>query len=192
MANEPSIPAHQAAVKQDASGKIQLEHHAPVPELQPDTVLVKVAAVALNPYDYKLPLHFPSPGTTGGSDFAGTVVKIGSQAAIDRPDISIGDLVSGCVYGWHPDTPENGAFANYVRADARLVFRIGASKIEEAATFNAAFATLCLALWHPDALDLTHSPTVPISGSSLEKPEYVLVYGGSTASGTMALQLLKL
>ncbi|KAF1963890.1 GroES-like protein [Bimuria novae-zelandiae CBS 107.79] len=185
-----AIPEHQSAIVQDADGHLQLLRDAIVPELRPHTVLVKVATVALNPYDYKLPHYFPSPGTTGGSDFAGTIVGIGAQAAKDRPDLSLGDLISGCVYGWHPETPENGSFAQYVRADAQLVFRVGSYTLEDAATFNVAFATLCLALWHSDGLELAHSPGHPLRNASSE-PIYVFVYGGSTATGTMALQLLK-
>ncbi|KAL6702426.1 hypothetical protein ACN47E_001867 [Coniothyrium glycines] len=191
MTSVHHFPKVQSAIVQDADGQLHLLRDAIVPELQPHTVLVKVAAVALNPYDYKLPLYFPSPGTTGGSDFVGTIVGFGAHAASDRPDLSLGDVISGCVYGWHPDTPENGSFAQYVRADARLVFRVGSYTLEDAATFNAAFATLCLALWHPDFLDLALSPTEPRREAS-SQPSYVFVYGGSTATGTMALQLLKL
>ncbi|UPX19140.1 uncharacterized protein EKO05_0009412 [Ascochyta rabiei] len=191
MTSTHRLPENQSAIVQDANGQLQLLHDAVVPELRPHTVLVKVAAVALNPYDYKLPLYFPFPGTTGGSDFVGTVVGIGAQAARDRPDLSLGDLVSGCVYGWHPETPENGSFAQYVRADAQLVFRVGSYKLEDAATFNAAFATLCLALWHSEGLELAHSPAHPLRNASSQS-SYVFVYGGSTATGTMALQLLKL
>lgn len=191
MTSTNLLPEVQSAIIQDADGQLQLLHDAVVPELRPQAVLVKVAAVALNPYDYKLPLYFPFPGTTGGSDFVGTIVGIDAQAARDRPDLSLGNLISGCVYGWHPGTPENGSFAQYVRADAQLVFRVGSYKLEDAVTFNAAFATLCLALWHADGLGLAHSPTNPLHNAS-SQPRYVFVYGASTATGTMAVQLLKL
>ncbi|CAE7019947.1 hypothetical protein PTNB73_10552 [Pyrenophora teres f. teres] len=189
MTSAHLLPENQSAIVQNADGQLQLLRDAVVPKLSPHTVLVKVAAVALNPYDYKLPLYFPCPGTTGGSDFVGTIVRIGAQAARDRPDLSLGDLISGCIYGWNPETPENGSFAQYVRADAQLVFRVGSYKLEDAATFNAAFATLCLALWHSDGLELVHSPANPLHDAS--QPIYVFVYGASTATGTMALQLLK-
>ncbi|KAJ6191991.1 chaperonin 10-like protein [Bipolaris maydis] len=185
------LPKSQSAIVQGETGQLQLLHNAAIPELRPHTVLVKVVAVALNPYDYKLPLYFPSPGTTGGSDFAGTIVAMSPEATEERSDLSLGDLVSGCVYGWNPETPENGSFAQYVRADAQLVFKVGSYKLKDAATFGAAFATLSLALWHSDFLGLTHSPTDPLRNAP-SQPIYVFIYGGSTATGTMALQLLKL
>ncbi|KAJ6284272.1 hypothetical protein J3E71DRAFT_238923 [Bipolaris maydis] len=75
------------------TGQLQLLHNAAIPELRPHTVLVKVVAVALNPYNYKLPLYFPSPGTTRGSDFAGTIIAISPEATEERSDLSLGDLV---------------------------------------------------------------------------------------------------
>ncbi|KAE8855564.1 hypothetical protein PTNB73_10221 [Pyrenophora teres f. teres] len=111
MTSAHLLPENQSAIVQNADGQLQLLRDAVVPKLSPHTVLVKVAAVALNPYDYKLPLYFPCPGTTGGSDFVGTIVRIGAQAARDRPDLSLGDLISGCIYGWNPETPENSSFA---------------------------------------------------------------------------------
>lgn len=47
--------------------------------------------------------------------------------------------------------------------------------------------TNALALWDPSALGLTATPEFPT-----EKPLSVLVYGGSTATGTLAIQLLRL
>lgn len=54
---------------------------------------------------------------------------------------------------------------------------------------GTAIATCILALWSPDALGLPGTPAEP---EASEKRVPVLVYGGSTATGTIAVQLLRL
>jgi NADPH:quinone reductase-like Zn-dependent oxidoreductase len=56
---------------------------------------------------------------------------------------------------------------------------------EEAASLGTGIGTMGLALFHD--LGVPGYPTQPAT-----KQKTVLVYGGSTASGTLALQLLKL
>ncbi len=57
--------------------------------------------------------------------------------------------------------------------------------MEEAASLGTGIGTMGLALFHN--LGVPGYPTKPATDAKM-----VLVYGGSTASGTMALQLLKL
>lgn len=59
----------------------------------------------------------------------------------------------------------------------------------QAATLGTAIATCILALWSSDALGLSGTPEFP---NIPDKPIPVLVYGGSTATGTIAIQLLNL
>lgn len=61
--------------------------------------------------------------------------------------------------------------------------------IEQAASFPVGLITSLLSLWDPSALALKANPDQPIVS---EKPTPVLVYGGSTATGTLAIQLLRL
>jgi len=49
------------AIKSQAEKKATLVTDAPVPTLLPDYILVKVSAVALNPTDWKVYLHFCLP-----------------------------------------------------------------------------------------------------------------------------------
>jgi NADPH:quinone reductase-like Zn-dependent oxidoreductase len=142
--------------------------------------------VALNPCDYKVGDAFPSPGAVIGSDFIGTVVWIHEKTATD---ISIGDTVCGFVHGANPADGSNGAFAQYLRAPADLVLRVPLGfKVEHAAALGLAggLATASVALWE-SGLELEVSPEKPAT-----EPLTVLVYGASTATGTMILQLLQL
>lgn len=198
--------ATQKAVVQDAAGNPFVVDDAPLPALGPGDVLVKTIMVALNPFDYKMPAASPSKGTTMGNDFAGTIVRVydDNDELVERDfDLRVGDTVCGSVHGCNAADPTNGAFAEYVRAPADLLLRVPPSfKLQDAATLGCALATAVLALWESGGLRLPISPVSPAasitidsdsdSDSDLAGSIPMLVYGGSTASGTMALQLLRL
>ncbi|KAF4629400.1 hypothetical protein G7Y89_g8747 [Cudoniella acicularis] len=188
------------AIAQDRGGKPQIVHSIPVPTLLPGTVIVKTVAVALNPSDYKICAAFPTPGAGVGTDFAGTVVAVADGTGTD---LAPGDLVCGVTNSADLETTENGAFAEYVRAPTEFILRvpgpgratkpgIGISDMDMAkgASLGTALATCTLALWGADALNLPATPDSPQPSNS-KTPLPVLVYGGSTATGT-TIQLLKL
>jgi NADPH:quinone reductase-like Zn-dependent oxidoreductase len=126
---------------------------------------------------------FPTPGAVVGMDFAGSIVAIHKDT---KTNFRIGERVCGIVHGSNPAERANGAFAEYVRAKPELVLRVPQGlPMEEAATLCTGLSTNLLALWV--ALALEAHPESPA-----EKPLPVLVYGGSTATGTLAIQLLKL
>ncbi|KAF4211572.1 hypothetical protein CNMCM6805_003239 [Aspergillus fumigatiaffinis] len=176
------IPQVQRAIVCLPNGRLGHVRDAPLPRLAPDMVLVRTAAVALNPTDHKMVANFPTPGAVSGCDFAGTVVAVGS-AATER--FKVGDRVCGGVHGANPLDPAVGAFAEYVGATADILAVIPphVSFTNAAAIGGAGPATMALAL--RDELGLS------IDASSERKEEFVLVYGGSTATGTMALQFLR-
>ncbi|SPO01913.1 related to C.carbonum toxD protein [Cephalotrichum gorgonifer] len=186
------INTTQTAIVQtlDVSGTLlplTVSHASLVPTIRsPNHVLVRVLAVALNPTDHKMTTHFPMPGATTGCDFCGTVV---SQREGGGQPFALGTRVCGAVYGYNPEDPHNGAFAEYVVADARLLLRVpdSWSDLQAAALGGIGWGTVGLALWCSEALALTSRP-----GSPAEKQSPVLVYGAGTATGTMACQLLKL
>jgi len=171
---------------------IAVSHTAPLPTIpSPHHVLVRVLAVALNPTDHKMPTHFPTPGATMGCDFCGIVVSRHEDGTAESRSASFspGTRVCGATYGYNPDDPHNGAFAEYVVADARLLLRVPKSwtDLQAAALGGIGWGTLGLALWGFETLALVGRPGAPV-----ERPAPVLVYGGGTATGTMACQLLKL
>lgn len=205
----PHLPASRKAVVQDAHGQPKLQA-VPMPALRPGEVLVQTLAVGLNPSDYKMGTFCPVPGAVVGNDFAGVVVAVADATDTDTDtDLRPGDLVYGGSNGSNPDDPELGAFTTYVRAPAAFTKRLGPSaspssssssataavasqtalSIEQGATLTTAIATATLALWADDALALfPFTPLAPAPAPA--KP--VLVYGGSTASGTILIQLLRL
>jgi NADPH:quinone reductase-like Zn-dependent oxidoreductase len=185
-----AAPAMRRAIVQDAGGKPSIVE-TPVPETLPGTIIVRTEAVALNPTDYKMAAAFPAPGAVIGQDLAGTVVTVGQDT---ETALQPGDKVCGLSPGSFAREPKHGAFATYVRAPAPLLMKVAPSaglEAEEAATVGTALATCTLALWGPNALNLQPAtPETPATAQEDKLP--VLVYGGSTATGTIAIQLLRL
>lgn len=144
-----------------------------------------IAPSSVNPSDYKMGATFPTEGAVVGMDFAGTIASIHPDT---RTDLRIGDRVCGGVHGSNPSDPHNGAFAQYVRTRPELLLRVPYHlSMEQTATLGTGIMTNILALWDPLALGLQASPEHPA-----EKPLPVLVYGASTATGSLAIQMLRL
>ncbi|RAL08964.1 zinc-binding alcohol dehydrogenase family protein [Aspergillus homomorphus CBS 101889] len=193
----PVIPTQQTAIIAEGAGQLSIHHDAPVPAVQPDVALVRTAAVAINPVDAKMLDYSPVPGAIHGYDFAGTIVALGSETP---GHLKVGDRVAGFVHGMNPLLPDVGAFAEYVAASADLVLKLpDTMSFEEGASLGLGLFTAGLGLFQHLQLALpsftrgppNNNPEEP-EGVSSPKADFVLVAGGSTATGTRALQLLKL
>ncbi|KAI8950365.1 GroES-like protein [Xylaria longipes] len=183
-----SLPAVQKALLAEGPGKLRLAADVAVNAPGPGNVLVKVAAVALNPVDVKMCDFLPCAGARCGSDYAGTVVAVGSDVARDR--LRVGDRVCGFTFGQNPDERDAGAFAEYVETDAGLAIRVPDHlSFEDAATLGVGIVTAGLALFMPDG-DSLELPT-PAAPSPVNN-RHILVCGGATASGSLAIQLIRL
>ncbi|KAI0199476.1 alcohol dehydrogenase GroES-like domain-containing protein [Astrocystis sublimbata] len=172
----------------DGKGVPVVTTDRPIPRCElPYDVLIKVTAVALNPTDYKSPQTNPTPGAIIGVDFAGTVVSTHT----DVEGFSPGDRVCGGVHGSNPGNPNNGAFAQYLISDSRLLVRLPESwsYCDAAALGGVSWGTVALAM--EDSLKLTGLPSKPAAVRADGTRIPVLVYGGATATGTMACQLLE-
>ncbi|KAK2776562.1 zinc-binding dehydrogenase family [Colletotrichum kahawae] len=185
-----ALPKTQTAVIQSQSAsresglRLAVSTTKTIPELPtPYHVLVRVLAIGLNPTDYKMVTHFFMEGNTIGCDFSGIVEVAGSSSIVPT-----GVRVCGADFPYRPDNSSNGAFAQYVVADSRLTIRVpdGWSDTQAAALGSIGWCTACLAISDPEALNLKGLPSRPA-----EKPNPVLVYGGATATGIMAIQMLK-
>lgn len=185
-------PKTQTAVIQSkatpsrASGlPLAISHSKPVLDLpSPYHALVRVLAVGLNPTDYKMVTHFYIEGNTVGCDFCGIIESAG-PSTLFHPGVR----VCGADFPYRPDNPHNGAFSQWVVADTRQMLKIPDkwSDIQAAALGAIGWGTVCMAVSDSEALNLVGLPSKPV-----EKPIPVLVYGGATATGIMAIQMLKL
>ncbi|CAD0111491.1 unnamed protein product, partial [Aureobasidium uvarum] len=151
----PPAQSHNA-LKVSHDGRAYLDSDCPLPKLNAEDILVKVAYVALNPVDGKSVDMSPTEGAVIGCDFAGEVVVSSTL----RDDIVEGTLVFGCVFGNNPIYTDNGAFAEYVAVPARLVFRVPSGMpLQSAVTLGLGLATVGLALFH--GMDLPGKPWSP-------------------------------
>ncbi|KAL2822441.1 zinc-binding oxidoreductase [Aspergillus granulosus] len=154
----------------------------PFPTLRDEYILVKCAAVALNPTDWKHIDNLSCPGVVVGCDYAGEVLEIGK--GVKKP-FRKGDRICGFVHGSNAVQHEDGAFAEYIMVKGDLQMNIpGYMGFEEAATLGLGVITAAQGLYQSLKLAL---PTEPIS-----QPKTILIYGGSTATGTLAIQLAKI
>lgn len=167
------------------SGQYRLASDLEVPSLRPGTILVRIHAVALNPGDAKKADYSNVAGATTGHDFAGIVVRVSPDVAPQR--FQEGDRVLAVAYGMHAGDLLRGAFSEYVLATADVACKIPEGwGFEEACAMPTALATAGLALFHELGLPL---PGTQESRSLVGT--HVLVSGGASATGTMAIQLLK-
>ncbi|KAI1441981.1 GroES-like protein [Annulohypoxylon stygium] len=186
-----SLPKCRSAivcVSETPGANLAVWHDLPMPvPLEPGHILVHTIAIALNPCDWKMPDRFPSIGSVGGSDFAGRIVALSDGIETTHPGLAVGDRVCGAVHGFNPADHASGSFSNYILATADILMKIpdGVRWEEAAAVGGTGIATLGIAFHHLfDGSDLENR-------ANMREAYPVLVYGGGTATGTMAIQLLK-
>lgn len=183
MLNAMMIPKTQSAIIANEAGMLEVSHDVPLPEIEPDMVLVKTVAVAINPVDVKLTGPMAHPGAIAGSDLSGIIVALGSNVSNHR--FSVGDRVSTVVPTMNSLLPRVGAWAQYVVAWADFLLKVPKNlSLESASTLGVGLSAVGYALFR--SLEIPGHPDKPA-----ENPEFVLVYGGSTATGTLAIQVIR-
>lgn len=88
--------ATQRGIQVQSPGQASLVSNLPIPKLRDDCLIVKVAAVAVNPTDWKHIDFLAEKGTLIGCDYAGTVEEVGS-AMVNA--LKKGDRVTGFTHG---------------------------------------------------------------------------------------------
>ena len=147
----------------------------PIPELLPDSVLIKVAATSVNPVDIKIRQGAlidvaPSLPAVLQVDVAGVVEAVGSNVS----NFQVGDEVYGCGGG---EKGTGGALAEYMLVDANLIAHKPKSLTM---TEAAAMPLVSITAW--EGL---------IDRAKVKPQDKVLVYGGTGGVGHIALQLAK-
>ncbi|KZL64823.1 alcohol dehydrogenase -like domain-containing protein [Colletotrichum incanum] len=178
--NQFSPPSTQKALVMNEKEQLFVWDEAPCPVLPPDQALVRIEAVALNPSNTKMKTDFANPFAIMGADFAGTVVAVGP----DVVGVAVGDRVCGAQNEMFKATPEQGAFAQYTVTRGKMWMRVPESwTMEAAASLPVGLCTAGLAI---------KSLGLPLPNELVAKAKHVLVYGSSTATATIAMQLLRL
>lgn len=154
----------------------------PLPKLRDGYVLVKTVAVALNPTDWK---HIDTLNVAGhlcGCDYAGIVQEV-SEHGVNKK-WKKGDRIAGMAHGGNSYEPEDGAFAEFIAVKADVGIRIPDNvSFEEAATLGVGVFTVGQGLYQSMQLELPDAPA--------HEAKPILIYGGSTATGTLGLQFAK-
>lgn len=163
---------------------------APYTPPKEDQIVVKSAAVAINPVDYELQdkgktifPHVTFPLALG-FDVAGEVVEIGSKVT----NFKVGDRVVGAALGASKlvDDAAQSAFQLYVVLVEHMMAKIPDSiSFERASVLPLGLNTAACALFQDDMLNLNlPSPVKP-------KPngQTVLIWGASSSVGVNAVQL---
>ncbi|CAN6656469.1 hypothetical protein TRVA0_029S00386 [Trichomonascus vanleenenianus] len=176
-------PSTQKAIVTVKQGVAQVVNDRPLPKLRDDYILVKTVAVALNPTDWKhIDYLVSEPGYLSGCDYAGIVEEVGPKVT---KSFQKGDRVYGVVHGANIHQKEDGAFAEYIVAKGDVQCKIPDNlSFEQAATLGVGISTVGQGLYQSLGLAL---PTNPITSN-----EPVLIYGGSSATGTLGIQFAKL
>eukprot|EP00897_Mesotaenium_endlicherianum_P008634 jgi/Mesen1/779/ME000110S_11045 len=149
-----------------------------VPDVADDEVLIKVAAAALNPVDFKRRQgKFPNSDselpTVPGYDAAGVVVKVGSGVT----KFQVGDEVYADVSEHALDRPrQSGTLAQYVAAEQKLV----ALKPKNLTFAEAAGLPLAI---------LTANEG--FERANLQEGQSVLIIGGAGGVASLAIQIAK-
>ncbi|KAH9904343.1 GroES-like protein [Xylariomycetidae sp. FL2044] len=193
LASSRSIPQSRRAIVCQDVGKLEIQNDRPMPVLEPETAIVKVLAVGLNPHDIKGLDYSAAPGAVHGGDFCGIIVALGEKAAAEGR-FAVGDRVAGLVQGENKLAVEKGAFADYIEVTPHTMVKVPDTMgDEEAATLGVGIATSTFGLYRELKIP-GGMPRLDGGGGDLaeEDREFVFVAGGSTATGTRTLQLLKL
>lgn len=196
------LPRRQRAIVVDEYDNPRIWDEAPCPQHAPDQILLRTDVVAINPSDTKMRGDFVTPMGILGGEFAGTVIAIGSQVT---QDVTLGDRVCGAQNEMFAATPDRGAFGEFNVTRGSGWMKIPPSwTTEAAASLPVSISTAGLAM---KLLGLP-LPSLPGRGSDIAMPEsenaappkhnldqdgeMVLVYGGSTATATIAMQMIRL
>ena len=165
------LPAQMTVIGISTPGgpEVLIPETRAVPKPGPGEILVKVAAAGVNRPDVaqRSGSYPPPPGASDlpGLEIAGTVVALGDGASKHK----IGDKVMSLVAG--------GGYAQYcIAPDAQ------AMKVPEGFTMAEAGATAetLMTVWHN-----------VFERGGLQPGETLLIHGGSSGIGTMAIQLAK-
>ncbi|KAJ3066034.1 hypothetical protein HDU99_003976 [Rhizoclosmatium hyalinum] len=176
---------HNIALVQSVKSGPQEVKQVDVPALKAGEVLVKLEATGLNPVDYKIAhygVFIQSWPTILGSDGAGVVVAAADDVSVP----AIGDRV---FFQAQIGNIRSSTFQRYAAVPAVLAAPLPHSlSFEQGATLGVAGITAARALFV--ALQLDAPWTADVVAKNAGKT--VLIWGGSTSVGHLAVQLAAL
>jgi len=173
------------AAWQSAPGQPLQLGHADLPQPRANEILIRNAAIGINPLDWLLQdnailpwLDYPA---ILGSDVAGEIAAIGSD--VER--FKVGDRVIGQAVGTTVNRAAEGAFQNYTI----VLEHMGAPIPDGMAFADAAVLPLGLGTAASGLYGKTQLALTPPSHAAVADSDVVLIWGGSSSVGCNAVQL---
>ncbi|KAJ9156666.1 Zinc-binding oxidoreductase [Pleurostoma richardsiae] len=158
---------------------------APQPTARPGEVVIKNAAVAINPVDWKIQIYgsyLSQYPFILGEDAAGVVEEVGTDVVRFKK----GDRVIAHCHSLMTRNPANSAFQTYTVSTESLIAPIPSSmSFEDAVVLPLAISTVCAGLYPKDLFDLP----LPSVSKSEKNGKTVLILGGASSVGATATQL---
>lgn len=170
----------------------EISTKVPFPEINDNQILVKAVAYAANPTDWKHVLYIKSPaGSILGSDVAGVVEKVGSKVT----HFAVGDNVGATLRG--NIDPNRGGFSEYVAIDENAALKLDVSGFSSSALPVGTTPSGPVTSFEAGASVTLGLATVSLSFAhnfklSKDSGKTILIWGGATASGVLAIQVAKL
>ena len=169
--------SNQAAVLKEAKARLIIEER-PIPKPGQDEILVKNAALATNPVDWKMQdsgYFIDSYPTILGSDVAGTVEGVGSGVT----HFKNGDRVTGFADVLGSKDLDHAAFQRYTILKACAAAKLPSSlSFEEGSILPMSIATAGVGVF--DSLGVSRPPEKQQGG--------FLVWGASSSVGSAAVR----
>lgn len=165
----------------------------PIPEPEDNEILIKTIAYAFNPTDWKSIYQSAPIGSVGGTDASGIVEKVGSKVT----GFQKGDYVSAFIHG--NSNKRTGAFAKYAISNPQMTIKYPSKFSEDGLTKGvtpsgdinsfegAASVTLGLT-----TVGLSFAGNLEIPEKKENDGKFILIWGGATATGVLAIQVAKL
>lgn len=164
--------------------------HIPKPKPNDDQILIKTVAFAANPTDYKHHYLYTDGGILG-SDASGIVEEVGNNVT----GYKVGDIVATYDHG---NVDQRGKFAEYVLGNPDATFKVDKAGFSSASLSVGQHPSSSLDTYEALASIALGLGTVGVSFNyHLQMPRdnnnaYILIWGGSTATGIVAIQVAKL
>ncbi|KAI1797058.1 GroES-like protein [Ganoderma leucocontextum] len=156
----------------------------------PKELLVKVAATALNPVDWKIKefgFFVENYPFIPGTDASGIVEEVGSQVT----NVAKGDKI--LFQGFFAN--EKATFQQYTIVPADLAAKVPENiTLDQAASVPLGLATVTLGLWghHPDAKSVSLAAPWEEGGETKYAGKAFVVLGGASSVGQYAIQAARL
>lgn len=180
--------SNQAAWLTAAKTKPLKVDSAPYPRPAADEVIIKNAAVAINPVDWKVQ-DYAFGNFVGdypaimGADVSGEIVEVGSSVT----GLALGQRVIAHAHAHTTHENKHAGFQLYIAVPSISVAPLPSSiSFAQGSVLPLAVSTAAAGLYMPGLLEL---PLPSVTSASSDKTKTLLIWGGASSVGSATIQL---